>query len=108
MRKFIYAVLSLSPLLFVGGCVSSMHTFRNREFDYLHTTVTQRPPLRIPAGLKKIKFQPALTIPPGQSTFGPSKNINLLPPGIHAWVAPTKKTTLLAKKSTKRPAGNTL
>ena len=85
-------LLSLSLL----GCAQTHQAFRNREFNYLHTTVTQRPALKIPPGLDKLKFTPALTVPEGQNTFTPEDKVNLLPPGIHAMIKPTEKHKAVA------------
>lgn len=100
MRHLRHITTGLASIILLTGCATTNHTFRNREFDYLHTTVSHYPTPKIPAGLISPHFSPALTIPKGQSVYPPQPSINLLPPGIKGSASKTDTSTMVAAQPT--------
>jgi len=68
------------------GCASFNHwvanskTFHNREQDYLHQTVSERGPLKIPKGLQQPDYKPTFDLPEQSHTLKPTKGIVMTPP----------------------------
>jgi uncharacterized lipoprotein len=89
------ALLTLLPVLMVSslllGCQTTFDhktgVFRNREFDYLHQSISQRPPLQIPAGVQAPIFETKNILPAGPNQYPIENTVNMTPPGFDQVIA---------------------
>ncbi len=109
------AFLSLLPIFMASslllGCQTTFDhktgVFRNREFDYLHASVSQRNPLKITSDVQTPTFATKNILPAGPDQYPIENTVNMTPPGFDQVIAVPEEKSPSENTSPKAPLSPT-
>ena len=93
--KRLHLISLVSVGILLSGCSTTFDSghgfFRNREMDYRHNPVSERPNLIFPKGVSAPTLKPRYTLPKGQNQYPAQQGDGVLPPpGFDSVIHPGK------------------